>query len=251
MSLESQVAELTATNNKLVEYFNTKKASIDAAVAAAIAAAPETIRNWYVDQVNGSDANPGTLAAPFRSIGKAIASTPNFGLCNVRLLSDYVINESISVTCANVFVVGEGAIRTISPKYFQTLNADGVTYSTALGSFLLTNPATNIELRNVTLALPSSSGVNPVPALTRLNGFIRTNSTGNVPPFLGVALATVQITMAADFIGALIGQTVSAISLTAISTTFPSGFAGKYVMGVAAGTAPKDTPNVLSNISTL
>jgi len=251
MSLESQLAELVAVNSKLVDYFNNKKAGIDTAVAAAIAAVPETIRNWYVDQVNGSDANAGTLIAPFRTIGKAIASTPNFGLCNVRLLSDYVINESISVTCSNVFVVGEGAIRTLSPKYFQTPNADGVTYSTALGSFLLTNPATNIEFRNVNVALPSSSGVNPAPVFNRLTGFIRTNSTGNVPPFLGVALAAVQITMAVDFVGALIGSTVSAISLSAISTTFPSGFAGKYVMGVAAGAAPKDTPNVLSNLSTL
>ncbi|BFT61827.1 hypothetical protein [Pseudomonas moorei] len=252
MSLESSIADLTTEAKNLIAYFNAKKASIDAAVAAAIAAAPETLRTWYVDQVNGLDTNSGTsMAAPFKTIGKALASTPAFGVATVQLLSDYTFNEVITQNTANLVVVGNGVVRNLYPKYYQVLGSDGVTQSTVMGGFQLVTQGSNIEFRNCNLVLPTIVGVAPVPTVNRSTGFVRTNGTGNVPPFLGVALSSIAVTMAPDFIGSLIGATVASISLTAINSTFPSGFGGKFIGGIASGTLPKDTSNVMSNISAL
>jgi hypothetical protein len=252
MSLESQIADLVTATNSLIATFNTKKAGIDSAVAAAIAAAPETLRTWYVDQVNGLDTNNGTSAATaFRTLGKAMASTPAFGVATVQLMSDYTFNEVTTQIPANVVVVGNGAVRNLYPKYYQVLASDGVTSQTVMGGIQLVTQACNIEFRNCNLVLPSSAGVVPVPTVNRTTGFVRTNGTGNVPPFLGVALSSVAVSAPADFIGSLVGATVASISLTAISSTFPSGFGGKFIGGIASGTLPKDTSNVMSNISAL
>jgi hypothetical protein len=252
MSLESQIADLVTATNSLITTFNGKKASIDSAVAAAIAAAPETLRTWYVDQVSGLDTNAGTSpAAPFKTIGKALASTPAFGVATVQLLSDYTFNEVTTQNAANLVLVGNGVVRNLYPKYYQVLGSDGITPSTVMGGFQLVTQASNIEIRNCNLVLPTSAGVAPVPTVNRSTGFVRTNGTGNVPPFLGVALSSVAVTMAADFIGSLIGATVASISLTAISSTFPSGFGGKFIGGIVSGTLPKDTSNVMSNLAAL
>lgn len=250
MSLETDVANLVTQTNALLDYFKNRKAGIDSAVAAAIAAAPETVRTWYIDAVNGSDANAGTAAAPFKTLGKAVANTPAFGVCIANLLSDYVLDTNVAQTTTNLLVVGSGAVRKLSVKYYPVVNAD-TSVTTYLGGFQLATQASCIEFRNLAIELPSIAGVAPAPTINRITGLVRTNGTGNVPPFLGVSLSGCTVTMAVDFIGALVGSTVSAISLLAISTSFPSGFGGKYVMGIASGTAPKDTSNVLSNINSL
>jgi hypothetical protein len=252
MSLESSISDLTTEAKNLIAYFTGKKAAIDSAVAAAIAAAPESLRTWYVDQVNGLDTNNGTSAATaFRTIGKAMASTPAFGVATIQLMSDYNFNEVTTQNPANVVIVGNGAVRNLYPKYYQVLASDGVTNQTVMGGVQLVTQASNIEFRNCNLVLPSSAGVLPAPTVNRTTGFIRTNGTGNVPPFLGVALSSIAVSAPADFIGTLIGATVASISLTAINSTFPSGFGGKFIGGIASGTLPKDTANVMSNISAL
>ena len=250
MSLETDVANLVTQTTALLDYFKTRKAGIDSAVAAAIAAAPETVRTWYVDAVSGADANAGTATAPFKTIAKALANTPAFGVCIVNLLSDYVLDVNVTQSTSNLLLVGSGAVRKLSVKYYQVVNAD-TTVSTYLGGFQLATQASCIEFRNLAIELPSIAGVSPVPTNTRITGLVRTNGTGNVPPFLGVSFSSCTVTMAVDFVGALIGSTAAAISLLAIATSFPSGFGGKYVMGTAAATAPKDTNNVMSNINSL
>lgn len=250
MSLESSIVDLTTRATALLDVFSNKAASINVAVAAAIAAVPETSRTWYVDQVNGLDTNAGTAAAPFKTINKAIANTPNFGVCTVQLLGDYNLAETITSTSSNLILVGSGAVRTLAPKYFQEVNASNVT-STFLGGFLLAIQASSIEFRNLNINLPSSAGQSPAPTAIRQTGLVRTNGTGSVPALLGVTFSACAVSAAADFVGALVGSTVSSVSLIGIGSTFPGSFGGKFVMGIASGTLPKDTSNVLTNFSAL
>ncbi|WP_028694334.1 hypothetical protein [Pseudomonas cremoricolorata] len=251
MSLESDVANLVTQNTKLIDFFGSKKAGIEAAVAAAIAAIPETVRTWYVDQVNGLDTNPGTKEAPFKTVNKAINATPNYGMCTIELLSDYVMTDRVSMKCSTLVLSGGTSGFKVIPKYYPIMSGDVAT-STAMGGFNLVTYSNSVELRNTTLELPSSAGVSPTPPSMSLNtGFLRTNSTGGVPPVIGLALSAAKVTAPSDFIGALIGNTVASVSLITISTSFPSGFGGKYIMGIASGTAPKDTNNVLSNLASL
>jgi hypothetical protein len=251
MSLESQIADLVTATNGLITAFNAKKAGIDSSVAAAIAAVPDALRTWYVDQVNGLDTNAGTLAAPFKTINKALAATPSFGVCTVQLLSDYNFTETINTTAAYLLIVGNGAVRSLNPKYIAVVSTVDGSTSTILGGIQMAQQACNVEFRNCNVSFPSSAGVVPAPTVNRTTGFVRTNGTGSVPPLIGVALASVTVLKPADFIGTLIGQTVAAVALSCISTTFPGDMGGKFIGGIASGTLPKDTTNILSNLGAL
>jgi hypothetical protein len=255
MSLESQIADLVTATNSLITTFNTKKSGIDAAVAAAIAAVPEMNKVWYVDQINGLDSNAGTPSAPFKSINKAVSSTPATGVCNVYLENDYSFDSVVPVSCLYLLVYGHKAATTgvtpkLKAKYAQINNSDG-TVTTTLNGFNLYAQGANVELRNCDLVLPSAAGVNPAPSNTRLCSFIKTNAGSSVPPSIGVSLEIVNVTKAADFFGRLIGLSTSTLSLACYGTTFPSDFAGLYVNNAAAGATTVSIPNITSNLSTL
>jgi hypothetical protein len=251
MSLETEIAALTSKATSLIDYFNARKNSIDSAVAAAIAAVPETTRSWYVDQAVGLDTNPGTREAPFKTIEKALKSTPAAGTCQVNLLSDYTMESRIISSCAYLYIYGGFAATQpkLKPKYSQSTEADGVI--TSLSSFLMLSQSSSIEIRNVDVVFPSTAGVSPAPTNTRLCSLIRANSGSSLPPIIGVSLESLAVTMDASFFGALVGPSTCATALNVYSTTFPSGFGGKYIAGVSSGTDPKSLNNVLTNLNAL
>lgn len=246
MSLESQIADLVTTTNGLITAFNSKKASIDSAVAAAIAAVPETAKTFYVDQVAGLDTNPGTLAAPLQTINKAIAMTPSSGSCTVQLLSDYEWGSSIAVTCGFLAVLGYNQTRLLKPKYFNGI--DLVQY---LGCFNLNAPCVGIEIRACGIAFPSKAGLVSKPTRSRITSLVRTNSGSYVPAVVSVTLIGLTVTKADDFVGNLIGLSNSCVCLNCSSVVFPGDFAGFYISDIAAGVDPKSTPHVLTNLTSL
>lgn len=253
MSLESQIADLVSASNALVTTFTNKKNEITAAVNAAIAAVPDGKKTWYVDQVNGLDTNAGnTSVTPFKTISKAIDSSPKNGFCSVFLINDYVFDGPISVNCAYLEIYGYNAVASgvapkLKPKYYST--TDGTI--TGLGGFVLYGIGSNIEIRSCNIELPSVAGVVPAPVTTRLNSFIKTNSGSALPPVIGVMLEALTVTKAADFFGALVGTAASAVSLGCSAVTFPSDMAGKYISSVPAGTDPKTLNNILTSLPSL
>lgn len=252
MSLETDVANLVTKAESLISYFTGRKTSIDQSVAAAIAAVPETSRTWYVDQVAGLDTNAGTKDAPFKTIDKALKSTPNSGTCQINLMNDYTLDYGIVSTCAYVYIYG--GLAATSPKlrlkYYALNQSDGTTI-TQLGGFLFLAQCSNFEMRQVDLVLPATTGVTPVPSLSRQCSFLRTNAGSNLPPVLGVSLETFTITMDPTFFGWLVGASTCSVILNANGMVFPSGFGGKYFNGVASGTDPKTLNNILTNLSSL
>lgn len=249
MSLETEIAALTSEARSLLNYFNAKKAGIDSAVLAAIAAVPAMSRTWYVDQVAGSDANAGTKEAPFKTIEKAANSTPATGVCNINLMGDYTFTSLVRSPCA--FILVSGAEATVQPKiYLKYMDSGTSSGSTELAGFLLTGQFANIGIRKADLIFPSTAGATKLTA-TLLCSFIRTNQRTNLPPMLGVSLEGLAVTMDATFYGALIGNSTSSVCLSANEVTFPSGFGGKYISTVAAGVDPKTLNNVMTNLPSL
>ena len=247
MSLESDVANLSTQVTSLIDYFKAKKAGIDSSVAAAIAAVPETTRNWYVDQVAGLDTNPGTAALPFRTIEKCLASTPNSGVCGVYLLKDYDLASQVDITCSLLVVKGATGVEQLRAKYYTNIN-NGVS-ETRLGGFAFQRQGANIELRELTLTLPSPAGITPLNS--RANSLLRTFGSYSVPPVMGVQMNTVVVQKAADFMGYLISASASCVALGCGSVSFPSDFAGRYIDGIAAATDTKTLTRVMTNLATL
>ncbi|MGE0081997.1 MAG: hypothetical protein AB7U81_11930, partial [Thiohalomonadaceae bacterium] len=98
MSLETQIAALTTAANNLTNEVSGKMESINAAVANAIAAIPNNIRNYWVDPINGNDSNDGSQAAPFMTIKRACDGVPVGGVGEIILTNQndrYVLEHDV------------------------------------------------------------------------------------------------------------------------------------------------------------
>lgn len=241
MSLESQIAELIAVNNKLVDYFNTKKGAIDAAVSAAVAAAPNITRVLYVDQVAGNDDNLGTTASPFRTIQRAIDVTPAGGRCEIWLLSDYTLSTHIRLFGHKILVRGEETKgrRLILNEFMpdnEALPRIGCFWQSAVSS---------VELSNLTISFPNSSAeVSNYCALSISSG-------SNSPLLTSLRLHSCTLELRGTYRGRIIGPETSLVALAVYNTAIPSAMAGRIVPGVAAGTESKTLSHVITNLSTL
>lgn len=245
MSLESQIADLVSATNALLTNFNAKKASIDAAVAAAIAAVPINKKLLYVHQLNGLDTNDGSPLAPLKTIEKAIAITPVGGICSVRLLSDYALPGIISFDGTALELRSDtiGTKRALRPTYFKDGNG-----GTNLAGFSF-HLGSQITLRDMVLELPTAAGQVPAPT-GGFNAFLKSNTTGTAP-ILPIKLIDCEITDASGATGALCSASASALVLAVTGVIFPAAFSGRYIAGVNAGVAANTLSNVLTNISSL
>ncbi|MGY3171598.1 hypothetical protein ACVWYU_000972 [Pseudomonas sp. TE12234] len=251
MSLESVISDLVTETKGLLSYFTGAKKGIETAVASAIAAVPAMQKTWYVDQLAGLDTNDGlTRDTAFRSIAKAMAATPANGICFVNLLSDYTMTDTPALTVGYLIINGNGAVRNLFPKYYQSTDAAGVT-TTGMGGFSAWSQGYNVELRYCNLVLPSPAGQVPAPSTTRSCSFVRTNSGANLPPYVGLVMQGIAVTMPSDFYGALVGLSASSAVLTVAGGTFPAGMLGHYFSNVTnpAGTNPQTLSTVLTNLS--
>lgn len=114
MSLETTIAALVTASNNLTAAVNGKISQIDQKVNAAALVVPETIKSAldksvYVDPLDGSDANDGTvLAKAKKTIKAAIDSVPSGGYsyiwvrpsADIELTNDISLNNKvITIRC--------------------------------------------------------------------------------------------------------------------------------------------------------
>ncbi|TFW37610.1 hypothetical protein E4195_11690 [Pseudomonas putida] len=242
MSLESQVAELTAVNKALADYYNTKKAAIDASVSAAVAAAPAIFRTFYVDPQLGSDANLGTRASPFRTIQRAVDSTPAAGRCEAWLLNDCTLDSHVILDGRQLAVRGEiGAGRRLVINEF-TREGDPLP---RMGSFWQSYGST-LDLSNLTVSLPASSqgDLSAYHALTFSSG-------STAPNVLQLRLHNIVFELRGTFRGRIVGPDSPMVALGFTGTAIPAALAGRFVPSVAAGTDTKTLSHVITNAPTL
>lgn len=246
MSLESDVGNLVTQTTKLIDYFGGKKSSIDAAVAAAIAAIPEGRKIFYVNQLTGDDNADGQAARPLKTIDKALSNTPVGGLCIVRLQSDYRMGVNISVDSRvlSIFSDTTGVKRKITPAYY--LIADGT--ANYLAGIVLANGA-QVLLSDITVDLPSPAGLNPAPT-GFVNAFFKSTSNGG-SVILAVKVSSCEFTSTADGTAFIVGAPNSAVVFEVLGTSFPASFGGRYINGIIAGTLPKDISNIMTNLTVL
>lgn len=247
MSLESQIADLVSATNALLTNFNAKKSSIDTAVANAIAAIPVNKKVLYVHQLNGLDTNDGSAANPLKSIDKAIAMTPVGGVLSVRLLSDYNMSPSVLSLEGVRLEMRTDTIaqrRVLRPCYFKS--GDG---TTTLLSCFSANLGAEFSLRDITMELPSAAGQAPAPTGGD-NALFKANATSPVTT-LPLKFINCEVVDQPGATAALTSSSTSGMVLAVTGTTFPSAFAGRYVAGIASGTAVSSVNHLVSNLSTL
>ncbi|MFJ2447275.1 hypothetical protein [Pseudomonas sp. NPDC087626] len=246
MSLESTIADLVTKTTNLLDYFNNKKAGIDSAVAAAIAAVPANLKVFYVNQLTGVDTNVGSTSAPLKTLDRALYNTPVGGVCRVYLQDDYTMLSNINVDgrFLTVFSDVTGVRRKLNTTYYVA--ADGT--ANYLSGFPVMNGG-QIMFQDVTINIPSSVGL-AIPPVGFTNSVFKTTSNGGTP-LVAVKLTQCEVIAPGDFSGAVMGIPNSAVIFEVLAVTFPANFGGRYVYGVAAGTAANTLSNVLTNLSTL
>lgn len=244
MSLETDVANLVTKATQLIDYFNGKKTGIDAAVAAAIAAVPTMSKTFYVDSVAGIDTNDGSLSAPLKTIDKAVANTPAGGICVVNLVNDYTMTGTITNSLQLLHIKSSlsQTKRKLNLGYYlqeSDYRLAGFTFGTG-GTVMLTD---------VTLGFPSIAGLNPAPQ-PFYNTFFKTGSVAGIP-LIAVKMSRCDVQSAADGTGALFVRLSSAVALMVAEVTFPSGFGGRYISGIASGADPKAYADIITNLTAL
>lgn len=244
MSLETEIAGLSSKATALIDYFSSRKASIEAAITAAVAAAPAISRTFYVSQLNGDDGALGTTEAPMKTISRAIAATPKGGTCEILLRGDYTLEATIIVNNRRLVLRGESGLVTGS-KLIVKEYPSGETR--ALGSFQAKGDV-SFEFTDMTVSLPDVAA-----ATGTLNMYYALIYAGgnSMPVFLPVKLYNFAFELRGTFGGKFIGAGIPCLSLSAVNTTIPAAMEGSMVTGVAAGKDPSTLPNVITNIAKL
>ncbi|KEY87639.1 hypothetical protein MBA34_24930 [Pseudomonas capeferrum] len=243
MSLETEIAALVAANNKLIDYFSGKKTAIDAAVSAAVAAAPSIVRAYWVDPQLGDDNAIGTEASPFKTLQRAVDATPDGGRVTAWLARDYVLDKSILTAGRQLIVAAvAGSGRKLICNEFLP---DGSDQLTRMGSFWLSNGST-LQLLNVTVSLPASSAgdLSAYYALAFASG-------SSAPILMQVRMYNCTLELRGTFRGRLIGPGSALIALSMTGTAVPSALNGSLFVGIAAGTLSKDLGHIITNLSSL
>ncbi|MEE1888497.1 hypothetical protein [Pseudomonas carassii] len=241
MSLETEIANLTSKTTALIDYFNSKKTGIEAALSAAVAAAPAIARNFFVDCVAGDDAAVGTKAAPFKSLARALAATPVGGICDVTLLRDYVHTHQIALVSRQLRIRGNDK-KLILEDFINP--GDDLRY---MAGFQQIGNST-LELTDLTVVLPEGK---PTPnthagysALIYAGGYA-------IPVALTLRLYKVKFELRGALLDKLVGAGSTLVVLSGAGTTFPAEMAGAIVFGVAKGTDPRTVPYVFTNFASL
>lgn len=246
MSLETEIAALSSKATALIDYFTGRKASIDSAVAAAVAAAPAISRTFYVNQLIGDDNAAGSSTAPFKTIDRAIASTPEGGVADIILVEDYALASIVAVGGRRAMVRGDSSASNTRKLLLNEFAAEGNTKR--FGGFQV-NRAASLDFADLTISLPDSvGGMAGSPGSFYAMIFAGGN---RLPGFMPVKLYNVAFALRGTFTGKIIGSGFPCLSLTAVSCTIPAALEGSLIEGVTAGKDPNTIPYLVTNITKL
>jgi hypothetical protein len=257
MSLESQVAALTASVNALVAEVGGELAARNAAVASIVSSAQNaTVQNIFVDQQNGSDTNgAGTSNAPFKTISKAVSQTRFNDTATIFLLGagnqvyNMQVEDRIIVLKGKTIVrsVERGSFLDRQGKIIASWRPDEANVYKPAGFFCDINSSGILIFRNTDIEIPAAPGGVTLADADGLSFFVANRRNAPALLQLNISIATiVNNSVNATLVSAVEG----AVALT-VATVTHSGMAGKWIFGVTAGTAPKDTGKILSNLITL
>lgn len=229
MGLDTDIGNLIASSDDLIQTFNNKKTEIDSALQNALATLPETMKTFFIDQVNGDDTNSGTENSPLLSIGEALKRTAWNHSCDIKLMSDYHISRLYSNTPGGVLISSHDESQkvitfasSISPE-----NPHGPGFYT---SFLGYNfiRVSNIKLVAATLD----------PHINYQGMFYTHGHT-----FIELDNGEIDLPVNSN---QFIAHSNRSFSLIVSGVITPANMAGRWIQGVAAGTSSSTLSEVAS-----
>ena len=259
MSLTEEISNLTEASNTLTQTIIDKEAVINQTLAEGMANLPSHMqKKFYVDPIYGDDANEGTQANPFKTILKAVEAAPPEGSAIIYLLGEEGEEYICSADEVRIFPRSRIILfgwnrqtdvidkRKLVCKWYQSPydaeNRYDLTgfYFYEIGPCSLIMAFVDVEIE------PEPTGVEFVS--TSYIGFVSGN-VGSKEASWNINITHGDITNNST-LAKLCSSPYAAINLSIASVTH-SGMEGMWVNDIAAGTAPKDTGRILSNLPTL
>ena len=220
-------------------------------VTAAYTARLATLRaSYYVNQITGSDANPGTPTAPLRSIQAAIDKVPLGGHCSVLLQSDFTTTDYIVIRNKFVYIGSADAGRRVFTPGLGIDNSFSPA-SRILYGFRFSGMAT-LSLYGVRVIIPAIDGYSSYSNRQSADLFLPI-SGGEVGPF-SAAIIACDLSLPLSPFGALVPDQNFALHMSDLALTGASqSLNGKVVRNVtnASGTAANTLPYLLTNLATV
>lgn len=112
-----QINDLIGGYTDLKGYFEGVRGQINADLNAAENRVGDTNRSFFVDQVNGNDANDGASSAtPLKTLAAAVSKSVWGGRLTIKLMSDYVMDNQVSFRTGSVRIQSDtsGVLRNIT-----------------------------------------------------------------------------------------------------------------------------------------
>lgn len=257
MSLESQIAALvTATTNLTDVVVGGKLEEIDATLAQGMLDLPSHMqKTLYVDNVYGNDNNAGTYAAPLKTIKKACLLAPEEGYLRIYLMADvsdiYVwgVQDEGNYCRADVLIVGINRTTKLAQqnkiRMTWTPDEDG---NYGCNMFYVGDTTSyTVMLTSLDVEIDEEPPAVPLKSLT-YRGLISGNS-GSKRGIKIVNLANVNINNNSPT--AKLIPNPEGIVMLAVAAVTHTGMSGLWAGGATAGTLPKDTGRILSNLASL
>ncbi len=250
MSLEASIASLAQQAGLLMDLPQQVNAAAQAQIAAIGAAYQDRLgtlkTSFFVDQVNGLDTNAGTLASPFKSIGKALEQTPFGGYCEVALKADYHLAEPLTIDGRRLFIFSSGTKKRLT--FARLLDQSIQPNYRYPASFSLLNRGA-VVLSGLTVVYPDLTGYSSYPAARW--GLVR----AAYDECAEVSVMYCDIEAPADVYAQLLpSNTLAALYWTANTMTgartSPNGLISQSATGTA-GAAAASVPGLLTNLATI
>lgn len=232
MSSTEQLTALIAANTEMSTAYANEYDRIEAALNLAVERVGDTLREFYVDQVNGNDANDGTEENPLQSLLEANTRSVWNGITHINVVGDYEMRERFTVRPGTFYVLGDGGALTFADESDNSFGNMPAFICNRAG-----NAAISIVIEGMTLTLPDA----PVE-----EGIII--STG----LSRIALRGVAMTLESLGTTRIISSGTGALGISLSETTYPAEMAGRWVEGVVAGTSAQNAIRVAySSLATL
>ncbi len=232
MSSNEQLATFNAQAAAMLTAFSNEYDRWESGTNLSLERLGDTRREFYLDQVNGNDANDGTQANPIQSLSRINELSVYGGIAHVRVVGNYQVRERISMRPGTMVLRGNGGTLSFAD---DSSNSSGDHPGFVVNRGVV--PGFNLVVDDFTLSLPADPGE---------EGIII--NTG----FAVIILKDVTISLETTDPTRIISSGSGALGIVTSSVVLPSEMPGRWVESVAAGEAPGTAKRVaFSSLETL
>lgn len=256
-SLEQSIANLVAIGGQNLNLPQQVAAAAQNQINAVGAAYTSRLNSllvaWYVNQATGLDTNPGTLAAPLKSIERALELSPRGAMVRIYLQSDYAISAApIAIDGRRVRIGSADATRyAITPA--RSIDDTVTPNLRRLAGFDLQNGG-GVIFYGVRINIPALEAPWSAYGEHFMNAFV-SGGGAFAAGLHHVAFASCDISMPATIHAPLLQGTqlwsfaTTSVVLVGAATSLNGKILGGYT--AAAGTATSGIPGLVTSLATV